>query len=61
MKVIENQTFDTERALYGRNDILVRNCYFDGPEDGESALKECNNIMVEGCDIISPEFGWSAR
>ena len=61
MKVSETQTFDTELALYGRNDNLVRNCYFDGPEDGESALKECNNIMVEGCDIISPEFGWSAR
>lgn len=49
MKVIENQTFDTERALYGRNDILVRNCNFDGPEDGESALKECSNIKVENC------------
>ena len=40
MKVIENQTFDMERALYGSNNILVRNCNFDGPEDGESALKE---------------------
>ena len=30
MKVIENQTFDMERALYGSNNILVRNCNFDG-------------------------------
>ena len=49
MKVIENQRFDMERALYGSNDILVRNCSFDGPEDGESALKECSNIKVENC------------
>ena len=47
MKVIANQTFDMERALYGSNDILVRNCNFDGPEDGESALKECSNIKPE--------------
>ena len=40
MKVIENQTFDRERALYGSNGILVRNCSFDGPADGESAFKE---------------------
>lgn len=49
MKVIENQTFDMERVLYGSNDILVKNCNFDGPEDGESALKECSNIKVENC------------
>ena len=40
MKTIENQTFDMERALYGSQDILVKNCSFDGPADGESALKE---------------------
>ncbi len=40
MKVIENQTFDMERALYGSKDILVRDCFFDGPADGESAFKE---------------------
>ena len=28
MKVIENQTFDMERALYGSKDILVRDCSF---------------------------------
>ncbi len=49
MTVIENQTFDTERALYGREDLLVRGCGFDGPADGESALKECGRIQAEHC------------
>lgn len=49
MKVIENQTFDMERALYGSNGILVRNCSFDGPTDGESAFKEGRDIETEHC------------
>ena len=47
MQIIENQTFDQERALYGSRDLLVRRCAFDGPADGESALKESRNIEVE--------------
>ena len=46
-KIIENQTFDEERALYGEHDLVVRDCRFDGPADGESAFKECENITVE--------------
>ncbi len=49
MKVIENQSFDMERALYGSNGVLVRNCSFDGPADGESAFKEGRDIEVEHC------------
>ncbi len=49
MKVIENQTFDAERALYGSNGILVKNCSFDGPADGESAFKEGRDIETEHC------------
>lgn len=49
MQVIENQTFDMERALYGSKDILVKDCAFDGPADGESAFKECSDIQVERC------------
>ncbi len=49
MKVIENLTLDMERALYGSEDVLVKNCAFDGPADGESAFKECRNISVENC------------
>jgi len=49
MKVIENQTFDMERALYGSNGVTVRNCFFDGPADGESAFKEGQDIETEHC------------
>ena len=49
MKIIENLTFDEERALYNLNDTEVRNCIFAGPADGESALKESRNITVDNC------------
>ena len=49
MKLIENKTFDEERALYGSHEIELRNCRFDGPADGESALKESGKILVEDC------------
>lgn len=44
MTTIQNQTFDQERALYGVKELLVRNCSFDGPADGESAFKKCADI-----------------
>ena len=47
MKTIEDQVFDEERALYGSRSVLVRNCSFDGPADGESAFKECADVQVE--------------
>lgn len=49
MEIIENQTFDEERALYGSDGVLVRNCFFDGPADGESAFKEGQDIEAEHC------------
>lgn len=49
MKIIENHIFDEERALYGSSELLVKNCSFDGPADGESAFKECSQIEVEDC------------
>lgn len=49
MKVIENQTFPHERDLYGVKDVCLKNCTFDGVEDGESALKEATNVRLEGC------------
>lgn len=49
MELIEYQTLEEERALYGRKDLLIRNCSFDGPADGESAVKECQDIQVENC------------
>ncbi len=49
MNMITNQTLDEERALYGKHDIMVQFCKFDGPADGESALKECGNVWVKDC------------
>ena len=49
MTIIENKTFDGERALYGSRGVTVKNCRFDGPADGESALKESADVTVEGC------------
>lgn len=49
MEIIENRTFDQERALYGREGICVRNCFFDGPADGESAFKEGKRIQADHC------------
>ncbi len=47
MKIIKNQTFDAERALYGSKGISVIGCTFDGPADGESAFKECSDVVVK--------------
>ena len=44
---ISSQTFDEERALYGSRDLVISNCTFDGPNDGESALKESSRITVQ--------------
>lgn len=44
---IKNKQFDEERALYASSDILVTNCRFEGPADGESALKESTNVRVD--------------
>ena len=49
MKIIENKTFDEERALYGSDGVTAKNCRFEGPADGESAFKESRNIAVEDC------------
>lgn len=49
MKKIEKQWFDGERALFGATELLVKDCSFDGPADGESALKESADIQIERC------------
>lgn len=49
MYIIENKSFDKERALYGSKNLTVQNCRFEGPADGESAFKECENITVSNC------------
>lgn len=56
MKVIENQKFDMERAFYGSDGLILRNCAFDGPADGESAVKESKDIQLEHtfCNLRYP-------
>lgn len=49
MKIIENKSFDEERALYGSENIKIKNCRFEGEADGESALKESRAIVAEDC------------
>lgn len=49
MTIIQNKTFDEERALYAAQDILARDCIFDGPADGESAFKEGRDIEADHC------------
>ncbi len=49
MKIIENKKFPLERDLYAAENVLLKNCVFDGVEDGESALKEAKNVRLEGC------------
>ena len=49
MELIQGKAFDVERAFYGRSELRVRECRFDGPADGESAFKECRDIAAERC------------
>ncbi len=49
MRTITDITFDEERALYAAQDIVIKDCAFDGPADGESAFKEGKNIIVDAC------------
>ena len=44
--IIENKTYDKERALYNLKNTEVKNCIFAGQNDGESVLKETRNIRV---------------
>lgn len=49
MKAIENMIFGGERALYESDGIVLKNCRFEGEEDGESALKESCRVQAFGC------------
>lgn len=59
--VIENKTFDEERALYALHSADVEKCVFAGPADGESALKECRVIAVRNCSFSLRYPLWHAR
>lgn len=47
--LIENKTFPRERDLYGIDGAVLKNCRFEGAEDGESALKEAKNVELKNC------------
>ncbi len=61
MDLIENKTFDRERALYNIRNTLVRNCIFAGPGDGESVLKETRDIVIDGCKFSLRYPVWHAK
>lgn len=48
-RVLENKCMDEERAMYACENMILRNCRFDGPADGESALKEGRDFEVDHC------------
>lgn len=59
--VIDGVTMDEERALYNSYNIIVRNCHFGGPVDGESALKESSNFVVENTTFAMRYVLWHDR
>lgn len=61
MKEILGKTFGEERALYAIKDARVKDCRFEGVEDGESFLKECENVSVEDCYMDLRYPMWHAR
>jgi hypothetical protein len=61
MNVIQDKTFDEERALYGVRDTLVKNCTFAGEADGESVLKETRDVVIEDCRFSLRYPIWHAK
>ncbi|MBQ4089034.1 MAG: DUF3737 family protein [Clostridia bacterium] len=59
-KIICDQRFGEERALYAANNVEIKNCAFAGQEDGESALKEASNLSIENCDFLLRYPLWHA-
>ncbi len=51
MREFFGQNFDRERAFYGEKGIIVHDCRFAGPADGESAFKECADVRVQQCEF----------
>ena len=47
MKIIEKQVFDEERAFYGSEGVILRECSFDGPTVGEWAFKYASEIKAQ--------------
>lgn len=60
-RIIENQRYDEERALYHLERADVVNCAFAGPADGESALKEARDVRLSGCRFSLRYPLWHVR
>jgi len=58
---IVHRQFDEERALYHLMDMVVEDCTFAGPADGESALKEAGNIKVRNSRFSLRYPMWHVR
>ena len=61
MDMIENMTYDCERALYNIRDTHVKGCTFAGPADGESVLKETRDIVIDDCSFSLRYPIWHAK
>ena len=48
-KILQNERFGQERALYNAWGLRLVGCRFEGEEDGESALKEGRSVLAEEC------------
>ena len=59
--IIQNKTYDEERALYNLKNTEVNNCIFAGKADGESVLKETRNISVKNCKFSLRYPLWHAQ
>lgn len=59
--IIENKTYDMERALYNIKETCVKGCTFAGPADGESVLKETRDIVVDNCSFSLRYPIWHAK
>lgn len=40
MEILENRSFDEERALYGSADLVLKNCAFDVLRTGRARLRK---------------------
>ena len=61
MKILENERFGEERALYRSAGLCLKNCRFAGEEDGESALKESSDIEADNCYMDLRYPFWHVR
>ena len=49
MDIIENRTFDVERALYGRRGLVAKKLRLRRPADGESASRNAKTSSRRRC------------